>query len=98
MSNRHGVLLMETQQHLGVLVPQVVHEAIVQPAKTRTRGQRDEWNGQLCEGVSDQVTAPGQCRFRLGLSQCQSPISYLLTFNYSNTPKLSHCQRGILPQ
>ena len=51
---------MDTQQHLGARVAEIVDQAIVQAAVARAGGERDVGNFQRAQHLRHRVAAPGR--------------------------------------
>ena len=57
VSDRHGVLLVQAQQHLRLHVAEVVHQAVVQAAVAGAGVQRDERNLQRTQRLGHDIAA-----------------------------------------
>ena len=57
-----GVLLMQAQQHLGVLVAQIVHDAVMQAPIARARIERDIGDVEGLQGFRNDVAAEDRAR------------------------------------
>ena len=56
--DRDGALLVQAQEHLGLPVPGVVHEAVVKPPEARPRVQRDVGQLERLQHAGDGVAPP----------------------------------------
>ena len=60
MSNRHRMLFMQHDEHLRLLIAQVVDQAVMQAAKTGTGVEQHIGDGQLAQQVGDDIAAPNR--------------------------------------
>ena len=57
-----GVLLVQAQQHLGVFVAQIIHDAVMQAPVARARIQGDRGDVEGLQGLRDAVAAEDRAR------------------------------------
>src|SRR5579875_1740961 len=65
LCDRDRMLLMQTQEHLGVLVAEIVDDTVVQPAVACTRDERRVPKIELTQDGGDRIAAPTHLHLRL---------------------------------
>jgi hypothetical protein len=56
--HRDGGAFVQAQDHLGALIADVVHQAVVQPAKARPGHERDPGHIERLQHARDRVARP----------------------------------------
>src|SRR5713101_9534668 len=61
MGDRYSMFFVQYEQNLRPLVAQIIDQAVVKTAITRSGHQGDEFDPELTQHLGNCITAPGHC-------------------------------------